>query len=117
MQSFLPFWDFEQTAALLDPRRLGKRRVEVLQICDALHRASDGWVNHPVTRMWRDYEPALVAYGLAIVRESMVDAPANVGRRISRGDVIRRIIDRSGLFRTARLLLGNAGFPTVLGSR
>ena len=68
MQTFLPFSDFEQTAAVLDGRRLGKQRVEVLQICNALHKERGGWVNHPVTRMWRGYEPALVAYGLAIVR-------------------------------------------------
>jgi hypothetical protein len=69
MQTFLPCADFERTAALLDPRRLGKQRVEALQICNALHRTTGGWINHPVTRMWRGYEPALVAYGLAIVRE------------------------------------------------
>jgi hypothetical protein len=80
MQTFLPFPDFEQTAALLDPRRLGKQRVEVLQICNALHRTSGGWVNHPVTRMWRGYEPALVAYGLAIVREWTRDGHADTVR-------------------------------------
>jgi hypothetical protein len=69
VQTFLPFPDFEQTAGVLDGRRLGKQRVEVLQICNALHRERGGWVNHPVTRMWRGYEPALVTYGLAIVRE------------------------------------------------
>ena len=69
MQTFLPCADFERTAALLDPRRLGKQRVEALQICNALHRTTGGWINHPVTRMWRGWEPALVAYGLAIVRE------------------------------------------------
>lgn len=69
MQTFLPDSDFERTARLLDRRRLGKQRVEALQICNALHRETGGWINHPVTRMWRGYEPALVAYGLAIVRE------------------------------------------------
>jgi len=68
MQTFLPYADFERTAAVLDGPRLGKQRVEVLQICNALHKERGGWVNHPVTRMWRGYEPALVAYGLAIVR-------------------------------------------------
>jgi hypothetical protein len=69
VQTFLPFPDFEQTAEVLDRRRLGKQRVEVLQICNALHKERGGWVNHPVTRMWRGYEPALVAYGLAIAHE------------------------------------------------
>ena len=32
MQTFLPFADFAETAAVLDHRRLGKQRIEVLQI-------------------------------------------------------------------------------------
>ena len=67
MQTFLPYPDFERTAEVLDDRRLGKQRVEVLQILNAMHRTSGGWVNHPATRMWRGYEPALVAYGLAVI--------------------------------------------------
>jgi hypothetical protein len=68
VQTFLPYPDFERSARALDPRRLGKQRVEVLQICNAMHRETGGWINHPVTRMWRGYEPALVAYGLAVTR-------------------------------------------------
>ena len=67
MQTFLPDPDFERTAEVLDDRRLGKQRVEVLQILNAMHRTSGGWINHPVTRMWRGYEPALVAYGIAVI--------------------------------------------------
>lgn len=36
MQTFLPFPDFEESAYALDPRRLGKQRVENLQIMQAL---------------------------------------------------------------------------------
>ena len=32
MQTFLPFPDFQQSAAVLDRVRLGKQRVEALQI-------------------------------------------------------------------------------------
>jgi hypothetical protein len=67
VQTFLPYPDFERTADVLDDRRLGKQRVEVLQILNAMHRAGGGWANHPATRMWRGYEPALVAYGLAMI--------------------------------------------------
>src|SRR5687768_5243480 len=56
VQTFLPYPDFERSARALDPRRLGKQRVEVLQICNALHRETGGWINHPVTRMWRGFE-------------------------------------------------------------
>jgi hypothetical protein len=38
VQPFLPFTDFEETAQSLETRRLGKRRVERLQIVRALTR-------------------------------------------------------------------------------
>ena len=54
---------------VLDRRRLGKQRVETLQIMKALAGLSKGWVNHPATRMWRGYERALLAYQQATVIE------------------------------------------------
>ena len=69
MQTFLPFADFEETARSLDTRRLGKQRVETLQILRALTRPGNGWRYHPAVRMWRGYEEALGAYGVAICRE------------------------------------------------
>ncbi|MCW2528121.1 MAG: hypothetical protein JWM76_2981 [Pseudonocardiales bacterium] len=69
MQTFLPFPDFDASAASLDNSRLGKQRVEVLQILRALELPDYGWRNHPAVRMWRGRTPALVAYGLACVRE------------------------------------------------
>lgn len=68
MQTFLPFADFDECAAVLDWRRLGKQRVEVLQILRALTRERYGWKNHPAVRMWAGYEEALGAYGLAVCR-------------------------------------------------
>lgn len=62
MQTFLPYASFELSAAALDWKRLGKQRVEAKQILNALSGKSQGWVNHPATRMWRGYEPALRAY-------------------------------------------------------
>jgi hypothetical protein len=38
VQPFLPFTGFEETAQSLETRRLGKRRVETLQIVRALTR-------------------------------------------------------------------------------
>lgn len=66
MQTFLPFADFHKSAFTLDMKRLGKQRVETLQLLNALHGMSVGWVNHPATRMWRGYTQALVVYGVAI---------------------------------------------------
>ena len=69
MQTFLPYPDFVQSAASLDRQRLGKQRVEVLQLLKALNGESKGWTNHPATRMWSGYQEALVVYGLAICSE------------------------------------------------
>jgi hypothetical protein len=63
MQTFLPYPDFTESAKVLDYRRLGKQRVEVLQLLKAL-REGGGWSNHPAVKMWRGYENALVSYGL-----------------------------------------------------
>lgn len=63
MQTFLPFPDFEETARALDSKRLGKQRVEVIQVVRALTRPGYGWANHPAVLMWRGYEEALGRYG------------------------------------------------------
>ena len=69
VQTFLPYPDFAKTAAVLDERRLGKQRVETLQILRAIHIPTYGWQHHPAVRMWRGYEQALVTYGVAMCRE------------------------------------------------
>lgn len=69
MQTFLPVPDFYETARILDYRRLGKQRLETLQILNALLGRSKGWVNHPATRMWRGYEGSLVHYGTVMCDE------------------------------------------------
>jgi hypothetical protein len=63
MQTFLPYDDFDESARVLDYRRLGKQRVETMQIMKALRGETKGWVNHPATKMWRGYEGALCEYG------------------------------------------------------
>lgn len=67
MQTFLPYPDFRRSAEVLDPARLGKQRVETLQILRALELFDYGWSSHPAVTMWRGHTPALVAYGLAFV--------------------------------------------------
>jgi hypothetical protein len=66
MQTFLPVADFADSARLLDSPRLGKQRVETLQILRAIELPDYGWANHPAVLMWRGRTPALVAYGLAM---------------------------------------------------
>lgn len=69
MQTFLTYKSFGDTARSLDNRRLGKQRVECLQILKALSDPEYGWQNHPAIRMWRGWEPALIQYGYEICRE------------------------------------------------
>lgn len=69
MQTFLPLQNFAASARSLDNRRLGKQRVETLQILNALTNPSYGWQNHPAVKMWRGHTAHLVIYGLAICGE------------------------------------------------
>jgi hypothetical protein len=69
VQTFLPYPDFARSAAVLDDRRLGKQRVETLQILRALTRPDYGWRHHPAVLMWKGHEEALAAYGVAICAE------------------------------------------------
>jgi hypothetical protein len=68
MQTFLPVADFTESARLLDNPRLGKQRVECLQVLRALELPDYGWANHPVVTMWRGHTAGLVVYSLAMVR-------------------------------------------------
>jgi hypothetical protein len=63
VQTFLPYADFERSARILDPKRLGKQRVETIQVVRALTKAGYGWGNHPAVLMWRGFEEALGRYG------------------------------------------------------
>jgi len=68
MQTFLPYADFAESARCLDRQRLGKQRVEVLQLLKAL-RDNGGWANHPAAKMWANNTDALVDYGLTVCVE------------------------------------------------
>lgn len=74
MQTFLPYASFERSAKVLDRARLGKQRVEVLQLLNSISKLEKGlpvkgWSNHPCRKMWQKHSNALVAYGLAICVE------------------------------------------------
>jgi hypothetical protein len=69
MQTFLPYPDYTKSASVLDRQRLGKQRVETLQILRTLCGESQGWKNHPAVKMWAGSELALFAYQIAIVVE------------------------------------------------
>ena len=69
MQTFLPYADFHKSAQVLDYRRLGKQRVEALQILNAIRGQSKGWRNHPCSIMWSKHEQALIQYAIVICEE------------------------------------------------
>jgi hypothetical protein len=69
MQTFLPEGTFEESVKALDNRRLGKQRVETMQLLKALAGGSKGWVNHPACKMWRNWEASLINYGLVVCAE------------------------------------------------
>lgn len=69
MQTFLPYPSFVESARVLDSKRLGKQRVECLQILKALTNIRYGWQYHPAVRMWRGHGLVLVEYGYAVCAE------------------------------------------------
>lgn len=62
VNTFLPWPDYTQTAIELDKKRLGKQRVEGLQILKANLGLTKGWTNHPAAVMWRGHEGSLCIY-------------------------------------------------------
>ena len=62
MQTFLPYADFRRSAEVLDRKRLGKQRVECLQVLRGLTVPTYGWRHHPAVKMWRGYVEALGRY-------------------------------------------------------
>lgn len=68
MQTFLPYESYIRSAVSLDQKRLGKQRVENLQIMSTLITGR-GWPHHPAVNMWRGYEYSLLEYQYAICYE------------------------------------------------
>jgi hypothetical protein len=66
MQTFLPYPDFDQSARVLDLKRLGKQRVECIQVLRGLTRSDYGWRHHPAVLMWKGYEEALGRYAFTM---------------------------------------------------
>ena len=80
MQVFIPYPDIKRSVQSLDYRRLGKQRVECLQINNALeYRKTNnlfkengkkrGWLNHKCTLMWVGKEQFLRLYAIACCEE------------------------------------------------
>lgn len=71
MQTFLPYASFEESAKSLDMKRLGKQRVETLQLLNSMtgKTVGRGWSNHPCKAMWASNMAALIQYGLVVCKE------------------------------------------------
>lgn len=113
MQTFLPYPDFEQTARVLDRRRLGSQRVEALQLLNALTVPGHGWRHHPAAKMWRDHEEALGRYAL-----TMCEVWTGLGFADTVADTVRgHLRDRLGVTRVrTQAQLARAGaLPPWLG--
>ncbi|MBM7438791.1 MSMEG_6728 family protein [Streptomyces sp. HB132] len=98
MQTFLPYADFSRSALALDPRRLGKQRVEAIQVLRGLTVPGYGWRHHPAVRMWAGYEEALVRYGLDVCAAWTAEGRADTCAATLREDLaasLRRVTVRS----------------------
>ena len=112
MQTFLPYPDFERSARTLDRKRLGKQRVETIQVVRALTRPGYGWANHPAVLMWRGFEEALGRYGFACC-----DAWVELGFGDTCALTIAADLRAAGVnsVRTQRELAAANGLPPWLG--
>lgn len=71
MQTFLPYADFKLSARLLDYKRLGKQRVEAMQLISTFLPSykKKGWINHPARLMWRNNIGSLAEYAVTVCNE------------------------------------------------
>lgn len=71
MQTLLPYSDLEQSAKVLESVHLDKQRHDCKEIYSTLKLSCHNkkWINHPVVRMWRGFEPMLLAYSIIVCTE------------------------------------------------
>lgn len=76
MQTFLPCRSFVISAKCLDPKRLGKQRVEAYQLINAIEKKKQGikvgYANHPALLMWENNLDALKFYSDCMVGQWIV---------------------------------------------
>jgi hypothetical protein len=115
VQTFLPYPDFRRSARALDRRRLGRQRVEALQLLNALTVPGHGWRHHPAAKMWRGHEEALVRYAL-----TMCETWAELGYADTVAQTITsHLRERLGIaeVRSQRQLARAGALPPWLGDR
>ncbi|GID33018.1 MSMEG_6728 family protein [Paractinoplanes brasiliensis] len=110
MQTFLPYADFVASAKVLDAKRLGKQRVETVQVLRGLTVPGYGWRHHPAVKMWRGYEEALVRYGL-----DMADVWTATGRADTTAATLLADLGTGAEIRTQEVLAKAGELPPWLG--
>lgn len=127
MQTFLPYPDFVKSAKVLDRQRLGKQRLEALQLLQILRGVGGrtGWRNHPALLMWTGHANALARYGIAVCTEwrrrgyqdtllprfqALVDRSESFRRPAWFGDAAFHAAHRSNLLRKDPLHYGQFGW-------
>ena len=73
MQTFLPIDSFQESALVLDDKRLRNQRNECKVILKTLlgmypmkNGRPGGWPHHPAVKMWQGYEQSLCRYAIVI---------------------------------------------------
>ena len=120
MQTFLPYDDFTASIKCLDDKRLGKQRVEAMQILKAKFVPNYGWTNHPCTKMWWDYPEALGLYMNICIDEwiargfnntmNHAELPAEINFPHWLGDERIHISHQSNLLRKDPVFYGKNGW-------
>ena len=64
MMTFLPYPNYIRSAQVLDNKRLGKQRLEAMQLINILENKTTGkgWRSHPALKMWIGYTNSLKYY-------------------------------------------------------
>ena len=112
MQTFLPYADFERSARVLDQRRLGKQRVEAIQVVRGLTVEGYGWRHHPAVRMWQGHLEALARYGLTCAEVWVGLGHADTTAATIVADAAAGGVDR---IRTEAELVAAGAMPAWLG--
>jgi hypothetical protein len=96
MQIFVPVPDLAIIADCLDDKRLGAMRRESRQVYDTiLMRPTKkgtprvGYVNHPIVKMWRGFENAVLSYSNVMIEEWVKRGKNNTMEIVEiKGDIV-----------------------------
>jgi len=88
--TFLPYKSFVESAKCLDFRRVGKQRVEAMQIYNIVSgkTVKKGWRNHPATLMWHGYAPALANYVNIFIDEWISRGYVNTMQKLDDSNIV-----------------------------